>query len=165
MTRSTVLSRRQLIALTLLGLPRLAAARGRLAALPAQFAALERRNGGRLGVTVLDTATGEVAQHRGSERFPMCSTFKFLLAAAVLQRLDRHQEAADRAVAIPGPPLLSHSPLTLPHAGSTLPIMALCEAIVTQSDNTAANLLLETIGGPSGVTTFARSLLRSRHAP
>ena len=151
-------SRRQLIALTVLALPRLAAARGRLQALPPRFEQLERENGGRLGVTVLDTATGEVAQHRGSERFPMCSTFKVLLAAAVLQRMDRHQEAADRPIAIPAPPLLSHSPLTLPHAGGTMPIMALCHAIVTQSDNTAANLLLQSIGGPPGVTTFARSL-------
>jgi beta-lactamase class A len=34
----------------------------------------------------------------------------------------------------------------------------LCQAIITHSDNTAANLLLETIGGPSGVTGFARSI-------
>ena len=35
---------------------------------------------------------------------------------------------------------------------------ALCAAAISQSDNTAANLLLETIGGPKGVTDFARSL-------
>ena len=35
---------------------------------------------------------------------------------------------------------------------------ALCAAAITQSDNTAANLLLETIGGPKGFTEFARSL-------
>jgi beta-lactamase class A len=155
---STVLNRRQLIALTALALPGLGSAHERFAALPAAFEQLERKNGGRLGVTVVDTATGEVAQHRGTERFPMCSTFKFLLAAAVLQRVDRHQEAADRPIAIPGLPLLSHSPLTLPHAGGTMSVLALCHAIVTQSDNTAANLLLGTLGGPSGITTFARSL-------
>jgi beta-lactamase class A len=35
---------------------------------------------------------------------------------------------------------------------------ALCAAAVSQSDNTAANLILETIGGPKGFTEFARTL-------
>jgi len=88
----------------------------------------------------------------------MCSTFKFLLASAVLQRIDHHEESLDRAVRIPPKPLLSHSPLTELHAGDAMPVSALCEAILTQSDNTAANLLLETIGGPVGITGFARSI-------
>jgi beta-lactamase class A len=37
-------------------------------------------------------------------------------------------------------------------------IRELCAAIVTRSDNTAANLLLATIDGPAGITRFARSL-------
>ncbi len=88
----------------------------------------------------------------------MCSTFKFLLAAAVLRRVDRKQETADRVLPIPPSPLLSHSPLTESHAGGSMTIAALCHAIITQSDNTAANLLLETIGGPTGLTKFARSI-------
>jgi beta-lactamase class A len=35
---------------------------------------------------------------------------------------------------------------------------ALCAAAISPSDNTAGNLLLETIGGPKGLTDFARSL-------
>lgn len=126
--------------------------------LPAAFAQLEKTNGGRLGVAVLDTETGERAGLRGDERFPMCSTFKFLLASAVLQRVDRHQETLDRALAIPPKPLLSNSPLTEPHAGGTMTIAALCHAVLTQSDNTAANALLATIGGPAGITKFSRSI-------
>ena len=122
------------------------------------LARMQERNGGRLGVALLDTATGEQTSYRGSERFPMCSTFKFLLASAVLQRVDRRQEALDRAIAIPPKPLLSHSPLTEPHAGETMTISALCHAVLTQSDNTAANLLLETAGGPDAITRFSRSL-------
>jgi beta-lactamase class A len=37
-------------------------------------------------------------------------------------------------------------------------IADLCHAVLTQSDNTAANLLLSTIGGPPGITKFARSI-------
>jgi beta-lactamase class A len=34
----------------------------------------------------------------------------------------------------------------------------LCQAALVRSDNTAANLLLKTIGGPAGMTRFARSI-------
>jgi beta-lactamase class A len=88
----------------------------------------------------------------------MCSTFKFLLVSAVLRRVDRHQETLDRAIPIPSKPLLSNSPLTEPHAGGTMTVAALCQAAVIRSDNTAANLLLERIGGPPGITNFARSI-------
>lgn len=46
---------------------------------------LETISGGRLGVAVLDSGNGALFQHRGDERFPMCSTFKLLVAAAVLK--------------------------------------------------------------------------------
>jgi beta-lactamase class A len=150
-------SRRRFLATTSLAVPYvLRAEPRRFDRVPAAFAQLERANGGRLGVTLLDTATGEHGAYRADERFPMCSTFKFLLASAVLHRADRYQEALSRAVAIPSKPLLYNSPLTEPNAGSTMSVSALCHAVLTRSDNTAANLLLETVGGPAGVTQFAR---------
>jgi beta-lactamase class A len=44
------------------------------------WAALERSTGGRLGVAVLQ-ADGQLDGHRLDERFPLCSTFKWLAAA------------------------------------------------------------------------------------
>ena len=154
-----MLSRRSFLAVTALALPRLldAAPKG-FSTLPAAFAQLEQANGGRLGVAVLDTAMGERSGYRADERFPMCSTFKFLLASAVLRRVDRHQETLDRAIPIPPKPLLFNSPLTEPHAGGAMTIADLCHAALTRSDNTAANLLLESIDGPAGITEFSRSI-------
>lgn len=119
---------------------------------------MEDSNGGRLGVAVLDTGSGERAGYRADERLPMCITFKFLLAAAVLERVDRKRERLEETIAIPAKPLLSNSPLTEPQAGGTMTVGGLCHAAVTRSDNTAANLLLERIGGPEGLTGFARSI-------
>jgi beta-lactamase class A len=97
-----MISRRKFFVVATLALPRvLHAAPRRFGKLSAAFAQLEDTNGGRLGVAVLDTATGERSGYRSDERFPMCSTFKFLLASAVLQRVDGHRETLDRAVAIP----------------------------------------------------------------
>ncbi|MGA7710392.1 MAG: class A beta-lactamase [Rhizomicrobium sp.] len=121
--------------------------------------ALEKRTGGRLGVAVLDTHTGKCLEHRAQERFAMCSTFKFLLAAAVLQRIDAGKESAERILHYQKSDLLSHSPITEKHVvEGGMAISALCQAAVEFSDNTAANLLLETIGGPAGWTRFARTL-------
>jgi beta-lactamase class A len=152
-------SRRTVLAAAALSLPSLVvAAPRRLRKLPAACAQIEESNGGRLGVAVLDTATGERSGYRADERFPLCSTFKFLLASAVLQRVDGHRETLQRAVAIPAKPLLFNSPLTEPQAGGTMTVEDLCQAVLTRSDNTAANLLLDTIGGPSGITDLARSI-------
>jgi beta-lactamase class A len=154
-----MLSRRRFVAITAVSWSGyLHAAPKGMGTLPAALAQLERSNGGRLGVAVLDTATGERAAYRADERFPMCSTFKFLLVAALLKRVDGRTETLDRDIAIPPEPLLYNSPLTAPHAGGTMPIADLCRAAITRSDNTAANLLLEAIGGPAGVTGFARSI-------
>lgn len=154
-----MLSRRSFAAVATVALPGfLRAAPGNLGGLAGKWEALEKTNGGRLGVAVLDTATGEHTGYRADERVPMCSTFKFLLVSAVLQRVDRHREIRDRRIAIPPKPLLSNSPLTEPHAGGTMSVADLCHAAITRSDNTAANLLLERIGGPPGITSFARSI-------
>jgi beta-lactamase class A len=152
-------SRRNFLAVAALTVPcALYAGARRFGKLPAAFAQLEETNGGRLGVAVLDTATGERSGYRADERFPMCSTFKFLLASAVLNRVDAHKETLNRPIAIPSKPLLFNSPLTELRAGGAMTVEALCHAVLTQSDNTAANLLLETIGGPAGITDFARAL-------
>lgn len=123
------------------------------------LAALEKRHGGRLGVAILDTATGRQWGHRASERFLMCSTFKLLAAAAVLARVDRGEEQLDRRMIFDKSALLAHAPITREHVGEPgMTIAALCEAAVTVSDNTAANLLLSSLDGPAGLTRYVRGL-------
>lgn len=125
----------------------------------AQFTALERKHGGRLGVSILDTQTGRRIQHRAGERFLMCSTFKWLAVAAVLARVDSGTERLDRHVVFGKEVLLDYAPVTSKHVGAPgMSVADLCAAAVTLSDNTAANLLLASMGGPTAVTAFARSL-------
>lgn len=120
---------------------------------------IERATGGRLGVFAIDTRSGKTIAHRAGERFPMCSTFKLLLVAAVLARVDRGEEQLERRVTYTKAQLLSHAPIAEKHlARGYMTISELCAAAIDYSDNTSANLLLATIGGPPGYTAYARSL-------
>ncbi|XXS76036.1 class A beta-lactamase [Sorangium sp. So ce131] len=123
------------------------------------FARVEAQLGGRLGVAALDTATGARVGHRAAERFAMCSTFKALLAASVLARVDQGKLTLDRRVTYRESDLLGHAPVTRARlAEGSLTVEELCAAAVETSDNTAANLLLAQIGGPAGLNAYVRSL-------
>jgi beta-lactamase class A len=119
---------------------------------------IERTSGGRLGLAVLDSASGRRFEWRGDALFPMCSTFKLLLAAAVLERADRGRESLARVVPIAKSDLLDNSPFGRSRIGHGATLGELCEAIIVDSDNAGANLLLSAIGGPPGLTRFARRL-------
>ena len=125
--------------------------------------ALEARSGGRLGVAMRDTGSGAQLLHRAEELFPMCSTFKLLLAAYVLHRVELGAEGLARRVTYPASVLVTYSPRTGPHAegatpGGGMTVAQLCEATLVLSDNTAANLLLARHGGPQGLTAWLRSI-------
>ena len=124
-----------------------------------RLTALERKHGGRLGVAMLDTGNGQRIMHRADERFLMCSTFKLLAASAILAKVDQGTEKLDRRLIFGKDVLLSHAPVTSRHVGGQgMTVAELCEAAITVSDNTAANLLLSSLGGPAAITAFARRM-------
>ncbi|MFB2604300.1 class A beta-lactamase, partial [Rhizobium phaseoli] len=91
--------------------------------------------------------------------FPMCSTFKALAAGFALARVDKGDESLDRRVTYGKEKLVDYSPISEKHAGADgMTIAELCDAAVTLSDNTAGNLLLESFGGPAGLTDWLRSI-------
>lgn len=120
---------------------------------------LEEKNGGRLGVYILDTASGKAIGHRAEELFGMCSTFKLSLAAAILQAADQGRLKLDTILPFGEADMLSYAPVTranLDKGGMT--IGALAKATQITSDNVAANLLTAQLGGPEGLTKFFRSI-------
>lgn len=122
------------------------------------LAAIASEAGGRLGVSVLDTGTGRRLWLDPLARYPLCSTFKVPLAAAILARADRGELDLQRPIRFTQGDLLDYAPVireNLPRGQMTL--AELCAAAVEWSDNAAANLLLPQLGGPSGLTRFLRS--------
>ena len=124
-----------------------------------KLAELEAESGGRLGVAALLSSGGYSLSHRASESFPMCSTFKLMLTAAVLRRSMDEPDFLGRHVGYTKADLLSYAPITSKHvAQGGMSVEALCDAAMRYSDNTAANLLLSLLGGPAAVTAYARSI-------
>lgn len=130
-----------------------------LTALNQALAELERVSGGRLGVSLLDTGSEQVASYRGDERFLMLSSFKTLAAAYVLARLDQGEDQLSRRMPITEADILEYAPVTRLNIGPKgMTLAELCHATITTSDNTAANLIFRSYGGPQALTRFIRSL-------
>lgn len=157
---TVMVTRRVWLATALAGtLPGCATGFGTELDLNTPLSALQARTGGKLGVFVQDIGTGDFISFNAEGRFAMASTFKAVLAAAVLQRVDTGTVTLDQTVAFGRRDLLAYAPVTSRRvADGRMSVRDLLAASVELSDNTAANLLLGLIGGPSSVTDFARSL-------
>lgn len=124
---------------------------------------IERHIGGRLGVSVGVSNGPPLLGHRANERFPMCSTFKVLAAAALMAKVDAGTESLERTLPYGEHDLLKYAPVTrkaLEAAGGTgrISVADACAAAVEWSDNTAANLMLGALGGPPALTAWLRSI-------
>lgn len=123
-----------------------------------RFAALEKDLGGRLGVSALDIGNGRSVGYRQHERFAMCSTFKAIAAAAILARNSEEPGFLQKHIRYSKDDLVPYSPVTEQHLRDGMTLEQLCAATVIHSDNGAGNLILRQIGGPEGLTRFARKI-------
>ena len=119
---------------------------------------LETDLAARIGVLVTDSATRWKWGHRETERFLMASTFKPVLCGAVLDRVDQGSLSLDERIEIRDDVMVAYAPVTETRLGGTMAVGELCLATLDLSDNTAANLLIDRLGGPQEVTAFLRRI-------
>ncbi len=124
----------------------------------AKLRALEKKYETRLGVFARNVGTGQTVKYRGDERFPMCSTFKGILAAHVLRDYDRRGEYLNRVLHYTRDDLAGWSPVTENNLDTGMAVRDLCLAATAFSDNGAANVLLRATDGPRGFTRFCRAI-------
>ncbi|MCX2927468.1 class A beta-lactamase [Streptomyces sp. NEAU-W12] len=113
------------------------------------FKELERKYDARLGVHAVDTGDGREVAFNADERFSYASTFKAFAAAAVLRKYS--MSGMDKVIEYSRSDLIDHSPVTEKHVDTGMTLRDLCDAAVRHSDNTAANLLFDALGGPQGL--------------
>ncbi len=153
-----MISRRTLISLSLaaaIAAPAVAASAQRT------LKDLHKRIGGRLGVHILDSQSGKRIAYDDGSRYAMASTFKLPLAAALLWQVDHGAFRGTQALKIAAGDVLANSPVVeaaLKTGATSLTVLELCRAVVVESDNAAANILLDGIGGPAAFTQFMRSI-------
>jgi beta-lactamase class A len=128
---------------------------GRLAA---ELRIIEAAGGGTLGVELFDTASGMSVGLNQDRRFGHASSFKFSLAALLLQRHAAGAINADKHVMWSEADMLNHAPFTRGRIATGATLRELARATQTTSDNPAANILLRELGGPAGLTAFWRSI-------
>nr|WP_271911638.1 class A beta-lactamase [Halomonas alkaliphila] len=120
---------------------------------------IERQLDARVGFAAYDLETEQRWEYNADQLFAMSSTFKTLACAALLQRVDEGSEQLERRVKVSASDIVTYSPVTEAYADSReISLFELCEATMTTSDNTAANLILQAMGGPQAVTEFVREL-------
>lgn len=91
--------------------------------------------------------------------FPMASTYKVPLAGKIFDMVDKGQLRLDTMVDVPQE-MMSPSEVIADrfiHPGISLSVHNLLELMLTQSDNTATDVLMKAAGGPHAVTAWVRA--------
>ena len=119
----------------------------------------ERAKPGILGVGLINLESGQNWSWAGDRRFPMQSVFKAVLAAAALAEVDANRLSLAEIVTLTDKQLSPpHSPIADAWpARRDYTIEELLNAAVSDSDNTAADVLMKRIGGPGAVTAWLQA--------
>lgn len=123
-----------------------------------QIRELEARHNAFIGLYAVNLQSGFALENRADEAFALCSTFKAYAAARVLQLVSQGELSLEQRMFVDPAAILPNSPVTGERAGGEMTLAELSQAALQRSDNLAANLLLETLGGPPAITAFARSI-------
>ncbi|WP_164863509.1 class A beta-lactamase [Agromyces sp. LHK192] len=123
------------------------------------LADLEREASVSIGVVAAVRGERRAFRYRADERFPMCSLFKTLAAASLVQQRGYDDVYWTTPIPYTRADIVIDSSVL---GGENPPMQAspdlMCDAAVRASDNTAGNLLLRELGGPAAITAFAASL-------
>lgn len=136
----------------------------KLGSIQEKLAQLESSFAGRIGVYAINTANNAQIQYRADERFPFCSTSKVMTVAAILKQSEKQTNLLQKSIKYSQQDVdkSGYAPISKNHVQEGMNVNDLCQAALDYSDNTAMNLLIKTLGGPWGVTSYARSIHDSK---
>ncbi|KLN65209.1 beta-lactamase [Vibrio sp. VPAP30] len=112
----------------------------------------------RIGVAVLNVETGALWSFRGDERFPLTSTFKSIACAKLLYDADQKTTELKKTVTVNREGLVAYSPVLEAYIDKEITLGDACQATMLTSDNTAANIVIASVGGTDSITSFVREL-------
>ena len=125
------------------------------AELEAKLRSIAVEAGGPLGVKVVHLESGRSTGLAARERFPMASVYKLPVAVVVLAKVDAAELRLEELVEVKGGELRRTGAKVDPWTpGSRVPLVRLVDAMLTESDNTACDVLLRVLGGPRAVDAW-----------
>ncbi|WEK71115.1 MAG: CGA/CIA family class A beta-lactamase [Candidatus Chryseobacterium colombiense] len=111
-----------------------------------------------VGISVLGFENGFKYSKDADKKLPMQSVFKFHIAAAVLDFVDKGKLSLDQKIVLDKSNLLENtwSPLRdkYPNGGVEIPLSEVLEMTVARSDNNGCDILLRLLGGTQTVQKF-----------
>ena len=103
-----------------------------------------------------------LSRYNDHVHFPLLSVFKFHVALAVLDKMDKQSISLDSIVSIKASQMLpnTYSPLRkkLPDQDFTITLRELMQCSISQSDNNACDILIEYAGGIKHINDYIRRL-------
>ncbi|RDW16675.1 class A beta-lactamase [Oceanobacillus chungangensis] len=120
------------------------------------FSKLEDEFDATLGVFALDTGTNETVTYRPDQRFAYTSTHKALAVGVLLQQ--KSIGDLNQRITYTHDDLVNYNPITEKHVDTGMTLKELADASLRYSDNTAGNLILQQVGGPSGFKKALREI-------
>jgi beta-lactamase class A len=136
-----------------------APATARATSLEADIQALAAPIGGVVGVAAwrLDGMGPQVLVN-AEEAFPMASTFKVAVAGAILEKVDQGKLKLDDMQPVTMDDMVPSEVIAdrFIHPGLSMSVHNLLELMLTQSDNTATDVLTRLAGGPAAATDWVR---------
>lgn len=139
-----------------------AEAPARAAGLEADIRALSKQGAGSAGVVGVAAwrldGRGPRVLVNADQAFPMASTFKVAVAGRLLERVDKGELKLDQMISIDPNRMVDLEVIAdrFIHPGVSLSVYNLLELMLTQSDNTATDYMVEAAGGPAAVTAWVR---------
>ena len=133
-----------------------------LSTLRNKIEAIAQNKKAKIGVSILDLNRGDTLTLNNTHHFPMQSVFKFHLALAVLDLVDKGKMKLDQPIFVKksdlSPNLWSPMREKYPEGNVTLPLSEIIQFTVSQSDNSGCDLLFRLIGGTERANQYIHSL-------
>jgi beta-lactamase class A len=115
-----------------------------------------------VGVGIMNLENGDTLTLNGNRHFPMQSVFKFHLALAVLNQIDKGKFTLNQDIFVSKADMIPnlYSPMRekYPEGNITLPLSEIIKYTVSQSDNSGCDLLFKLIGGPEKANKFIHKI-------
>ena len=115
-----------------------------------------------VGVSVYAIESKDTISVNGDQHYPMQSVFKFHIAMAVLNQVDKGKFSLSQKIHIKKSDLLPHtwSPIreAYPNGEVDLPLSEIIKYTVAKSDNNGCDILMRLLGGPKPINDYIHSL-------